>query len=171
MVYPSTGRSGNQMRTLNEIGYLSRDRGRANPIRIHRLLLQDHLASPSDTNAPLDERATAYLAANCSHCHRPGYLRIDMDLRHGVALKDRALVDTKAEVPTATPQSRRIDLANPEHSEIHHRMTRLEPGVRMPLIGSHRVDEAGARLVLDWIKQLAQDSGPGAGGTKTPTTR
>ncbi len=112
------------------------------------------MVSPLDTTAPLEERVTSYFAANCSHCHRPGYLRLDMDLRYNVSLDDRHIVGVHAEVPTANATSTRIEPGQPEQSEIYHRMTNLSPGVRMPLLGSAVVDRNGADLIAEWIRSL-----------------
>src|SRR5690606_25907318 len=36
------------------------------------------LADPRDLEAPLELRARAYFEANCSHCHRPAWMRPDL---------------------------------------------------------------------------------------------
>ena len=57
------GRSANQLRTLDHLGLFTKPLPK-DPESLPRL------ADPRDPSADLDQRARAYLHANCVHCHR-----------------------------------------------------------------------------------------------------
>jgi uncharacterized repeat protein (TIGR03806 family) len=113
------------------------------------------LADYRDRNAALDQRARAYLHANCSHCHRKwGGGNAEFQLISTLPLKDLGVIDTKPGQGTFDLKDPRI-LApgHPERSLIHHRMTRLGLG-RMPHIASTVIDEEGVKLIGDWIRAM-----------------
>ena len=64
LLYPTTGRTANQLDTLAGVGLLSA------PLPAPSASLPA-LVDPTDTNAPLGDRARAWLHTNCSQCHRP----------------------------------------------------------------------------------------------------
>ena len=82
--YPQTGRTANELPTLNHIGMLTPP--------ITDPATQPTMPDPADTTAPLANRARAYLHTNCSQCHRPG--RTDAE-QHGPALHDGAQLDQR----------------------------------------------------------------------------
>lgn len=111
---------------------------------------------PTAGDAPLDERARAYLHANCSQCHRPD------------APSGRARIDLRRDIPAAmmnlceaTPRSGDLDLAgatlltpgDPARSILSARMHTLG-STRMPAVGSAVIDSEGAALVDAWIAAL-----------------
>ena len=72
--YPTTGRTFNQLATLDDIGVFAAPLGDPG--------LQPALAHPDDAAADLEDRARAYLHTNCAQCHRPnGPTPSDLDLR------------------------------------------------------------------------------------------
>ena len=76
-VYPQTGRTANQITTLNSISVLSPRVGPNPPAYSDRAI----------SAASLDERARAYLHTNCSSCHRPGGpTPVSMDFRDDTSL-------------------------------------------------------------------------------------
>ncbi|KAF0178258.1 MAG: hypothetical protein FD161_2005 [Limisphaerales bacterium] len=120
------------------------------------------LVNPHDTAQPLEARARSWLHANCAACHRngaggavPSHLNIDKKL-------DAArVVDAK---PTrgdfGLPDARVIAPGWPYSSVLLWRIATEGVG-RMPMTGSRTVDEAGVRLMRDWISQLkAAQSNP-----------
>src|SRR5690606_27349326 len=82
-----TGRSANQLATFDAIGLLS---SRAVPETLPAL------PSPDDEGEAHDQRARAYLHANCAHCHGAAQLA-GLDLRYTTPL---ALTGT-CDVPPA----------------------------------------------------------------------
>jgi len=132
------------LKKFQEAGLLGRDVPRPQP-----------LVDPYDENAPLDDRARSYLAANCGHCHRfGGGGAAKIDLRQEVPLADMKIAGVR-------PTLGAFDLtdpylvcgADPSRSVLLFRISKLGQG-RMPHIGSEAVDERGVRLIRAWIASL-----------------
>lgn len=109
-----------------------------------------------DGDAPLAERARAYLHVNCSPCHRPDGPagRARMDLRRATPLAAAGLCD-------ATPRAGELGLTDarllwpgdPTRSVLSARL-RSAGSTRMPPLASAAVDEQGAALIDAWIADL-----------------
>jgi uncharacterized repeat protein (TIGR03806 family) len=147
--YPQTGRTSNQITTLNAIDALTPAIGPDPPAYV----------DPADASQPLDARARSYLHANCSNCHRPsGPTPALMDLRH-----DRPLADTGAcDVPPTLgdlgiPDARIIAPGDPDRSELLARMSRRD-AFGMPPVASLEPDTRGASLIREWIASLTPAS-------------
>lgn len=113
------------------------------------------LARPDDPSAPLEARARAYLHANCSHCHRfggGGTATIDLDYqtapeKWGLVGKRPALGDF------GLAGAALVQPGRPFSSVLYYRLATTGPG-HMPRAGTVSVDDAGRRLVRDWIASL-----------------
>lgn len=145
MEYPGTGRRADQIHTLTELGLLE---GESN---------DEPLTPPQDLKADEDDRARAYLHANCSHCHRPGGLgQGELDLRASTPFR---LTKTCNEVPvTSDPIDGGgliIAPGDPLGSSLYVRMVSDDPTWRMPPVGSHRVDVLGSELMNSWIASMS----------------
>ncbi len=148
-VYPSTGRTANQLATLSHVGMLTPP--------IADPATQAAFPDPYDTAAPLAVRARAYLHTNCAFCHRPsGPTPSTMDLRYGTAL-------AATNACNAPPQSGDLGLGaearlivpgDAARSILVNRMNRRDEHA-MPPIGSNQVDTAGVALITQWIDGLA----------------
>ena len=115
------------------------------------------LVNPHDTAQPLELRARSWLHANCASCHRngagggiPSHMNIDKKL-------DTArLLDAK---PTrgdfGLTDARVIAPGRPYSSALLWRIT-TEGAGHMPMTGSRTVDEAGMKLVRDWISNMSK---------------
>jgi uncharacterized repeat protein (TIGR03806 family) len=139
------GAVANQLATLEHIGLFTNKLPRP-PAELPRL------ADFNDPSAPLEQRARAYLHANCSHCHRKGgddWFRLPATL----ALGDMGVVGVPAETDFGIKDAKIVAPGHPELSIIPHRMSLTGLG-RMPHIGSRVVDEAGVELICDWIKAM-----------------
>jgi uncharacterized repeat protein (TIGR03806 family) len=145
ILYPQTGRSANQLVTLDAIDAL------APPIGDNPPAYADH----SDAGATLEARARAYLHVNCSICHRPGGpTPAAIDLRHDTPLRDTGACDA---VPTlgdlGIPDARIIAAGDSARSELLSRMSRRD-AFRMPPLASNYADADGVALVAAWIDSL-----------------
>ncbi|MEZ4427221.1 MAG: PQQ-dependent sugar dehydrogenase [Nannocystaceae bacterium] len=110
-----------------------------------------------DGGAALEERARAYLHANCSQCHRPDGPdgRANFDARYTTPLAETGMCDQPPRAGALEiTDARVIAPGDPARSVLLARMRSLGP-TRMPIIGSARVDEEGAALVDAWIAGLA----------------
>lgn len=148
LIYPQTGRSANQLATLDAIGLLS-----------PRLpALPDELPALPDPfgTAPLPERARAYLHTNCSGCHRPGTgLPSAMDLRYETALPNTNAcnADPVSGSSLGILNAKLIAPGDAGRSLIPQRMS-LRDANQMPPLGSLVPDTAGVNLINDWIDSL-----------------
>ena len=138
----------NELTTLNFISTL------APPIT--DASTQPTMSDPANPNAPLVNRARAYLHTNCSQCHRPGGpTPSTMDLRYTTAL-------SATNACNAVPQSgdlglganaRLIAPGNAANSLLVNRMNRRDQ-YAMPPLGSNVVDAAGVTLLTTWVNSL-----------------
>lgn len=146
--YPLTGRTANQLATLDAIGVLRPPFGTP-PASLP--------AYPDFTGASgsTAERARALLHANCSGCHRPGGpTGSPIDLRYDIALDETNACD---EPPTrgdlGIPDARLIAPGDPDRSVLLARDSRRDSAA-MPPLGSLLINEAGIALLRDWIEGL-----------------
>ena len=113
------------------------------------------LADPKDVTASLDQRARAYLHANCAHCHiRLGGGNAYFWLTADLALEKTVTLGTEPQHGDLhVPGAKVIDPGHPERSLIALRMAMLGPE-RMPRIASSVVDQEAVKLISEWIKSL-----------------
>ena len=145
--YAQTGRTENELATLNHIGVLTPP--------IADPSTQPVMPEPFGTS-PVPDRARAYLHTNCSQCHRPGGpTPSNMDLRYSTSLMGTGACDV-------LPQSGDLGLGgnariiapgSPESSLLVNRMNRRDSAA-MPPLGSHTVDAEGVVLITQWIDGL-----------------
>jgi uncharacterized repeat protein (TIGR03806 family) len=145
--YTATGRTANQLTTLNTIDMLT-------PALTQTPAQLPVIPDPAGS-APLAERARAYLHGNCAYCHRPGApVPSDMDLRYTTALNQTHACDI-------TPTLSDLGISNPRliapgsaaRSVVVARMDRTGADA-MPPLGRHKIDTAGVQLLTDWINGL-----------------
>ncbi|HXC58785.1 MAG TPA: PQQ-dependent sugar dehydrogenase [Steroidobacteraceae bacterium] len=151
LVYAATGRTANQLDTLSAIGTLSAPLT-APPAQLPAL------PDPYGTAGTLNDRARAYLHANCSHCHRPnGPTPVDMDLRYTTALADThacEVAPTRGDLGVAN--ARRIAVGGADaagRSLIVVRPGRTDSN-SMPPLQPRVVDAAGVALLTSWVNSL-----------------
>lgn len=109
-------------------------------------------------DGPLDARARSYLAANCSHCHRPGGGGGDSGL---VLLESEktpgknGVCKTPAAAGSGTGgRSHDIVPGEPDQSIIIFRMSSTDPEVKMPELPNLLPDERGVALIREWIAAM-----------------
>jgi len=146
--YPQTGRSANQVVTLNSVGMFS-------PAVTTAPTGLPSMPDPYGTAGSLDERARAYLHTNCAQCHRPnGGTPTDLDLRFTTPLGSTNACDR-------TPQAGDLGIAGARiiapgdaaRSVLVARANRRD-ALGMPPLASTLVDTAGAALLTSWVDSL-----------------
>jgi uncharacterized repeat protein (TIGR03806 family) len=148
LLYPATGRTANQLRTLDAIEML------APPLP----------ADPADLpalpdpfgDAALTERARAYLHTNCAGCHQPGGpTPSSMDLRWDTPLAQAEACDVPATTGSdlGVADTRLITPGDAGRSLLWLRMDRRDVHA-MPPIGSVAIDAEGVALIGAWIAGL-----------------
>ncbi|MEX0641180.1 MAG: PQQ-dependent sugar dehydrogenase [Pirellulales bacterium] len=125
------------------------------------------LANPRDTSATLDDRARAYLQANCAHCHRMHAGGSVLSQMHfDLPLDKTNMVGVRPSQGTFGIHAAQVIAAgDPFRSVLLYRMAKLGGG-RMPHIGSTEVDRAGVELVYDWLRQMPQEGGKETAGNE-----
>jgi mono/diheme cytochrome c family protein len=113
------------------------------------------LVNPYDTNAPLAERAQAYLATNCAHCHVPdGGGNSAMDLTPWVREDRQHLIDAPPQHGDfGVREARLVAPGNAGRSVLPMRVARRGDG-QMPPLGTIAGDPAGVQLLYQWIQSL-----------------
>ncbi len=141
------GRRSNQIATLDHIGLFATSPG--DPASLPAL------PPPSDANATSEEKARAYLHANCAMCHQPGSTgRGDADMRWWLPFDQTNLCDAApTEGDLGIPGARRIVPGDPDRSLVSVRMKRLDVH-RMPPLGTEKIDPTGTGIVDAWIRGL-----------------
>jgi uncharacterized repeat protein (TIGR03806 family) len=137
----------NQIQTLASVDYFTTDPGP------HAGLTQ--MPAPLNSNAPLADRAHAYLHTNCSVCHQPnGPGRGDMDFRFNTGLESGGYCNTPPAFGSfGIADARLLKPGAASESIIPHRMQRTDVH-RMPPLGVDIVDTAAVNLVQAWINSL-----------------
>ena len=140
--------------TVNQLEYFKRLNLFADPKKVSSDTLPS-LANYHDEAAPLNDRARAYLHANCSHCHRNGGGgNADFFALASMELDQLHILDAKANHGQfQIQQPAIIKQGNPLKSLLYYRMSSLGGG-RMPRLGSTVIDERGLDLIHDWIASL-----------------
>lgn len=149
--YPYDEGPENQLAKLTRVGYLK--------------------GAPASTAAPrnavwnepetgtLEERARAYLEANCAHCHDPRGPAASSGLYLTLQEKDPHTLG-RCKAPVAAGRGAGKDLpfdivpGKPERSILVYRMDSQDPGVMMPELGRSLIHREGVALLREWIQQL-----------------
>ncbi len=158
--YESTGTTSNQLATLDHIGMFTE------PLPAIETLAK--LASPEDQASDVDQRARAYLHANCSFCHRkPDGLGGGPDeFRASVPFEMMGICDVAPTIASAVTElgmdpSKAKILAHmsPPDSVMWKRMQARGP-FQMPPIGSKKADMEGLNLIAQWINSITECPAP-----------
>jgi uncharacterized repeat protein (TIGR03806 family) len=116
------------------------------------------LADYRDEKQPLNERARAYLHANCAHCHMKwGGGNAEFQLLATLPLGELGVVNTRPGQGFFNLREPKVLVpGDPDRSMIYHRVTKLGLG-RMPHVASNVVDEKSVKMLRDWITQLPRE--------------
>jgi mono/diheme cytochrome c family protein len=147
-LYPQTGRTANQIATLNAIGMLS-------PAIAGTPATLPAYVDPHGAAGTVEQRARAFLHTNCSQCHQPnGPTPVALDLRYTTALAQTGACNV-------APTSGDLGLTNamlinpgaPDSSVLLSRVNRRD-SFAMPPLASNLVDTASVAVLRQWIQGL-----------------
>ena len=146
--YPSTGRTHNQLETLDAISMFS------SPLPGDPATLPN-MPDPADMAADPGQRARSYLHTNCSQCHQPGGpTPVNIDLRYTTGLPDTNACDVMPDAGgVGIMMPRIIAPGDASRSVLVERVNRRDI-FGMPTIGSTIPDAAGVTLLTDWVNGL-----------------
>jgi mono/diheme cytochrome c family protein len=145
-LYPTTGRTANQLLTLNSVGMLSGNTAATTP-----------LPAISDTPTKPELPSLAYLHVNCSGCHQPsGGGSGPMDFRFSTKFADKKLCNQASGSNTMGLPSPAVLLKPGAHlsSVAWLRLNARGVSGAMPRVGTKLVDTAGAAVLAKWIDEL-----------------
>ncbi len=145
----------NQLVALTEAGLIRRVGADGKPLAAFdaaSAAQERKLADPADASQPLEARARAYLHANCGNCHTfGGGGAVDLRFQFPVAVAEMKAVGINPTRGTfGLPDANIIKPGDPYASTLYFRMSKFGRD-RMPHIGSERPDEAGLKLMEQWI--------------------
>lgn len=147
--YASTGRTANQLRTLDHIALF--------PTPLGDPAQQPTMPNPFDTSQPLAQRARAYLHTNCAQCHRPGGpTSVSLDLRYSTPLASMAACDAPPQAGDLGigVNARIVAPGAPDNSVLVARVVTRGDAAQMPPLASAVVDTEGAELLRSWVAGL-----------------
>ena len=110
------------------------------------------LANPYDPKEDLTARARSWLHANCSSCHvDAGGGNAKMELEFQTAIEKMQVVGENPVHDTyGLPDAKLVAPGHPERSVLVHRVGLRGTG-QMPPLATNRVDEAGLKMLKEWI--------------------
>jgi uncharacterized repeat protein (TIGR03806 family) len=154
-VYPATGRSANQLVTLNRLGFFT---PALDENRLAQILTAEAL---DDGTATLERRARTYLDVNCSYCHRAGGTApTGFDLRLPIAPFFQNLIGVPAANPLGMEGAVLVEAGDEDRSILYHRLASVGEALAMPPLGRSRIDEAALSVLSAWIRSLDPESSP-----------
>lgn len=148
MTYPD-GTTQNQLEHLNTAGAFDP----STPLPTTPLMIPSYKSE--DPAVTLEQKARAYLHANCAYCHRPqGPGRGGADLRFSRSFAAARICNRTPETGDLGVEGAKILVPGaPEKSIISLRMHALD-SARMPAIGTSIVDDLGTSIVDSWISSI-----------------
>jgi hypothetical protein len=130
--YPATGRTDNQLRTLNHLGMFNPSIDEA---EIPNYL---HSVSVTDTTQPIQLRMRSWIDSNCSQCHRPEGYCPSYDGRFYTPWPEQNLINTF------------VKFRDLDGSELYQRDDALD-ATKMPPLAKNVVHEAAMEVMRQWI--------------------
>jgi len=149
LYYPLTGRTANQLETLNAIGVFNSTLTAAD--------LEDYIEARAldDESAPLEHRVRSYLDTNCSHCHQPGAQGGGFDARLSTPLDLQNLINAIPQrYEELGPNGRYIKPGNTALSAIHVRTNAVGDGNAMPPLAKNMAHGQGVAALQAYISGL-----------------
>jgi hypothetical protein len=113
-----------------------------------------------DKSKSLDQRARAYLHANCSHCHRKwGGGNAEFQLLASMNIHETGTINIRPGQGSFKLKDPRLLVpGDPNRSMLLHRMTLPKLG-RMPHVASNVLDREAIALIRAWIATLPKTEG------------
>ena len=148
LLYPQTGRTANQVVTLNAVRMFSPPETRAPSA-------MPAMPDPYGSSGTLASRARAYLHTNCAQCHRPnGGTPTNLDLRYTTELAGTNACNLPPQAgELGIANARIIAAGDASRSVLVARMNRRDAQA-MPPLASTVTDTVGVSLVTAWINSL-----------------
>lgn len=149
MVYPATGNTDNQLRTLNRLGLFNAAINEAN------ITNYAHLSALTNLSASLEERTRSYLDANCAQCHRPGNsIEANFDARYDTPLASQNITNYPAQHNLGIDGACIAKAKDVWRSVLLARINTNASAIKMPPLARNLIDTNAVQVVTDWINSL-----------------
>ena len=143
----ASGLTGNELRVWNHFGLFDTNFCEA------ALPAYPKLARAEDQTRTLADRARSYLDANCAQCHRPRGTVAYFDARYDTPLDRQNLINGPVLIDERLDHPHVIAPNDPWRSILYLRANTTE-AFTMPPLARNTVDEAGMKLLRQWIASL-----------------
>ncbi len=149
IAYPASGVTDNQLRTYDHIALFSAP---LPDIPAHLPAMPDS----GDVSASMQKRARAYLAANCSMCHRPnGPAPTNLDFRWEISNSQMNAINVPPGNGDLGIEGALIISTHDIEKSVLLRRIELRDGLfQMPPLGTSRRDAEGESVLRQWIISL-----------------
>ncbi len=148
--YTYSHQTKNQLLALKEMGILD--------ISEAQLINAPKLVNYQDLQAPLAERAKAYLDINCAHCHNSAGPAKNSGLNLSWSNKDATTYGFMKSPVAAGRGSGNflfdIFPGKAKESILYFRMNSKDPGIMMPELGRTMIHKEGVELIKEWINKM-----------------
>ncbi|MDA0811575.1 MAG: PQQ-dependent sugar dehydrogenase, partial [Verrucomicrobia bacterium] len=146
--YSKTGRTANQLETLNHLGIFS---PAINPALLPGVLTSKPMG---DAASSWQKRALSYLDSNCSHCHQPGgTAHANFDARLSTSPFAQGFVNANPNNNLGISGAKIIAPGDTARSVLYHRTNTLGAGA-MPPIAKNHIDADAIALLENWIATI-----------------
>lgn len=149
MAYDYGDGAENQIDHMASLGWFANDV----PPAAERTPLVDPMS-----DAPIEQRARAYLDANCSHCHQEGgaAAQSGLWLNAHITSPIRLGMCKRPVAGGAGSGGRPYDIVpgDPDQSVMVYRMESEEPGIKMPELPSLLSHTEGVAVIREWIASM-----------------
>jgi uncharacterized repeat protein (TIGR03806 family) len=153
LYYPSSGLTANELSTLQGLGLFNA------PLMPASL---SQMPTLRQGTAFAQERARAYLDANCAQCHRPdGPGRGEFDLLFSTPLSEQHIIGGDVIEPHGIMGATLLTPQRPDRSLILARMSALD-GTAMPPLAKSRVDDSAVSVFTAWLAAMNLQPKPAA---------
>jgi uncharacterized repeat protein (TIGR03806 family) len=149
--FPSSGLTANTLSTLQGVGLFS------TPLMPASL---PDMPTLHEGTAFAEERARAYLGANCGHCHRPdGPGRGEFDLRFNTPLSQQQIIAGEVIETLDIMGAKLLTPQSPDTSIMFKRITALD-ATSMPPLAKGLVDTSAVKVFGEWLAAMNAQPGP-----------
>ncbi len=149
LLYPATGNTDNQLRTLNRLGLFNPAINEAN------ITNYAHLSALTNLSASLEERSRSYLDANCAQCHRPGNsIEANFDARYDTPLANQNITNYLAQHNLGIDGACVVKAKDAWRSVLLLRVDTNAPTIKMPPLARNLIDTNAVQVFTDWINSL-----------------
>lgn len=155
LTYPKTGRTENQLATLDHLGIFNQD------LNDGQIPGFKTIADVNENSRSLEDRARSYIDVNCAYCHQPGSgNRAVFDARYTTPLEDQDLIGGIVSDNLGISGAKVIVPQDLDKSILYKRINAIHNAYAMPPLAKNVIDQQGVELIAEWINSLDPNDTP-----------